>query len=83
MLVPHSGDYDQLKEDKIEERRHAASKYVFNGETEKAILEYNRIIFLDPNNAKMYAERGNLFIKICDLGSAIANYRKANRLMHS
>jgi tetratricopeptide (TPR) repeat protein len=80
MIVPHTGDFDALKLDKIEERRHKASRYVFNGETEKAILEYNRIIFLDPSNAKFYAERGNLFIKICDLGSAIANYRKALRL---
>jgi tetratricopeptide (TPR) repeat protein len=80
MIVPHTGDYDALKADKIEERRHAASKFVYDGETEKAILEYNRIIFLDQNNAKFYAERGNLFIKICDLGSAIANYRKALRL---
>lgn len=65
---------------KIEQRRKLAQGHVADGNIEKAILEYNRIIFLSPNSAEFYEERAQMYLKLSDIGSAIANLRKSLKL---
>lgn len=78
MLQPYS--FNSLTQTKIFERRDKARLLAENGEIEKSILEFNRIIFLDPENPEFYQERAHLFLKLSDLASAIANFRKALKL---
>ena len=69
-----------ITQETINSRKEKAQKFLEQGKVEKAILEYNRIIFLDPECAEFYKERAQLYIKISDIGSAIANLRKSLKL---
>lgn len=85
MLVAKTQNYQAIKDAQMANYMKRAQEYARGGETEKAILEYNRMLFLvkesncyaDP---ALYIERGKLYIQLCDLSSAIANYRKALKL---
>ena len=73
-------NFQALTTDKIQQRRNQAKEYVIEGNIEKAILEYNRIIFLSPNTAEFYEERAQLYLKLADIASAIANLRKSLKI---
>lgn len=76
-------DFQSLTSSKIEQRRIQAREYTASGNIEKAILEYNRIIFLSPNTAEFYEERAQLYLKLSDIASAIANLRKSLKIKPS
>jgi tetratricopeptide (TPR) repeat protein len=76
-------NFNALTSSKIEQRRTLAKQYAAEGNIEKAILEYNRIIFLSPNAAEFYEERAELYIRLTDIASAIANLRKSLKLKPS
>lgn len=48
---------------------------------ESAITRLNKAIALSPNEDAFYAARAESFVKLCDIQSAILNYRKACQLM--
>lgn len=81
MIVEYN--FQALTATKIEQRRQTAKTYMEEGKIEKAILEYNRIIFLSPNTAEFYEERAQLYLKLADIASAIANLRKSLKLKPS
>lgn len=76
-------NFQSLTTNKIEQRRLKAKEYASEGSIEKAILEYNRVIFLSPNNSEFYEERAQLYLKLADIGSAIANLRKSLKIKPS
>ncbi|CAK4752757.1 unnamed protein product [Aphanomyces euteiches] len=51
------------------------------GNYEKAIICYNKACFVNPDDYLIYSARGNAYAKLCDLKSAIANYKKLLSLM--
>lgn len=46
MLVPRAQSYQAIKDAQVEAYMKKAQEYARGGETEKAILEYNRMLFL-------------------------------------
>jgi tetratricopeptide (TPR) repeat protein len=56
------------------------NQYYDQGEFEKAIESYQRIIQSGFFNSKVYYNLGNAFFRNHKLGSAILNYRRAERL---
>lgn len=65
---------------KVHDRAERAKELAREYRLEEALLEYSRAIFLDPNNPEFYKERAELYLKLADLASAIANIRKALKL---
>lgn len=80
MLVSAKETFSSVLLYKLEERQISARKFIEEGNFEQAILEYNKIIFLAPEEPIYYIERAQVYLKIGDLGSAISNYRKATKL---
>ena len=44
---------------------------------ESALIEFNKVLFYDKNIAEVYAEKAEIFIKLCDFSSAIQQFKKA------
>ena len=68
------------------ERLHKANDMIEVCNYEQALVEFNKIIFYDKNSMvltliqivpEVYAERAEIYIKLCDFSSAIANFKKA------
>lgn len=51
-----------------------------NGELDKAIDEFTKVICLDPNFAEAYYERGLIYRDLGELSKAVKNLEKANTL---
>ena len=79
-----------MKQQKIMERLQAASFHIESQNYEQALLEFAKIIFYDKNSKcqklgimlcpvvpEAYAERAEIYIKLCDFSSAISNFKKA------
>ena len=49
-------------------------------EYEGALIEFNKVIFYDKNIPEVYAEKAEIFIKLCDFSSAIQQFKKALQL---
>eukprot|EP00735_Rhodelphis_limneticus_P001234 TRINITY_DN11816_c0_g1::TRINITY_DN11816_c0_g1_i1::g.11536::m.11536 TRINITY_DN11816_c0_g1::TRINITY_DN11816_c0_g1_i1::g.11536 ORF type:complete len:520 (-),score=31.57,sp/Q8NEE8/TTC16_HUMAN/27.13/3e-44,TPR_11/PF13414.1/2.5e-13,TPR_11/PF13414.1/0.00033,TPR_11/PF13414.1/3.1e-06,TPR_11/PF13414.1/4.6e-08,TPR_11/PF13414.1/1.3e-11,TPR_11/PF13414.1/4.7e-07,TPR_11/PF13414.1/1.8e+03,TPR_2/PF07719.12/0.0012,TPR_2/PF07719.12/0.017,TPR_2/PF07719.12/0.0092,TPR_2/PF07719.12/10,TPR_2/PF07719.12/0.047,TPR_2/PF077 len=64
-------------------RNEEGQRYLNTNQLEDAIACFSRAIFLNPLDAVYYANRGDAFIRLCDLKSAIVNYRKAYQLASS
>jgi tetratricopeptide (TPR) repeat protein len=79
-MISTSSPFDSLKTGKIQERLAKARSFMATTEFDKAIFEYNRILFLAPESHEFYYERAQCYLKLCDLSSAIANVRKAFKL---
>jgi Tfp pilus assembly protein PilF len=47
-----------------------------------ALVEFNKVIFYDKNIPEVYAEKAEIYIKLCDFSSAIAQFKKAIMLRH-
>ena len=47
---------------------------------EGALIEFNKVIFYDKNIPEVYAEKAEIFIKLCDFSSAIQQFKKALQL---
>jgi tetratricopeptide (TPR) repeat protein len=50
------------------------------GNFTEAVSHFNGAIYLQPNEATLYAQRAEAHLRVCDLQSAIANLRKAHKL---
>ncbi len=48
-----------------------ATNCVQNMDYEGALIEFNKVIFYDKNIPEVYAEKAEIFIKLCDFSSAI------------
>ncbi|CDW77540.1 tetratricopeptide repeat protein 16 [Stylonychia lemnae] len=64
------------------ERLHRANDYIEVNNYEGALVEFSKIIFYDKNIPEVYAERAEIYIKLCDFSSAISNFKKAISLKH-
>lgn len=77
------------------ERLHKANDCIEINNFEGALIEFNKIIFYDKNSKpqyrslsdevlvpEVYAERAEIYIKLCDFSSAISNFKKAISLKH-
>lgn len=40
-------------------------------------MEFSKILFYDKSIPEAYAERAEIYIKLCDFSSAISNFKKA------
>eukprot|EP00467_Chlorarachnion_reptans_P009088 CAMPEP_0114487220 /NCGR_PEP_ID=MMETSP0109-20121206/646_1 /TAXON_ID=29199 /ORGANISM="Chlorarachnion reptans, Strain CCCM449" /LENGTH=475 /DNA_ID=CAMNT_0001663463 /DNA_START=59 /DNA_END=1483 /DNA_ORIENTATION=+ len=58
-------------------RRTEADKHMKDGRPDLAVTSLSAAIFLKPNIAELYEYRAEIYIQLCDFGSAILNYRKA------
>jgi Tfp pilus assembly protein PilF len=59
------------------ERLQSASAKIDQQDYEGALVEFAKIIFYDKNIPEAYAERAEIYIKLCDFSSAISNFKKA------
>lgn len=50
---------------------------------EEAIRCFDKALFLDPMNGRVYISKAKAFKQLCDFKSSIVNYRKAFRLIRS
>lgn len=64
------------------DRLHRANEFIDIGDLESALYEFNKILFYDKTIADAYAERAEIYLKLCDFSSAIANFKKAIQLKH-
>ena len=58
-------------ESKVYERLKAGTACVQNLDYEGALIEFNKVIFYDKNIPEVYAEKAEIYIKLCDFSSAI------------
>lgn len=69
------------------ERLHKANDLLEVNDLEQALCEFNKILFYDKNSKLMaltsllvpevYAEKAEIYLKLCDFSSAICNFKKA------
>ena len=59
------------------EKLKLGTKCVQNMDYEGALIEFNKVIFYDKNIPEVYAEKAEIYIKLCDFSSAIQQYKKA------
>ena len=64
-------DFNQVKEKMIMERLQAATEQVNQMHYERALIEFNKVLFYDKNIGEVYAEKAEIYIKMCDFSSAI------------
>lgn len=69
--------FSEARKQIIVDRLHRASDFVEVGDLESALCEFNKILFYDKSIAEAYAERAEIYLKLCDFSSAIANFKKA------
>ena len=62
------------------EKLHRANDMIEINNYEGALVEFTKIIFFDKNIPEVYAERAEIYIKLCDFSSAISNFKKALQL---
>jgi len=53
------------------ERLKAATEHVQALDFDSALVEFNKVIFYDKNIPEVYAEKAEIYIKLCDFSSAI------------
>ena len=53
------------------ERLQSATEMVNQMNYEKALVEFNKVLFYDKNIGEVYAEKAEIYIKMCDFSSAI------------
>jgi len=71
-----------MKESTILKKLESGAKFVQNMDYESALIEFNKVIFYDKNLPEVYAEKAEIYIKLCDFSSAIQNFKKALMLRH-
>ena len=64
-------DFNQIKEKNILERLQSATEQVNQMNYEGALIEFNKVLFYDKNIAEVFAEKAEIYIKMCDFSSAI------------
>jgi len=64
-------DFNAEKEKVIEEKLKEGTKAVYNMDYETALIHFNKVIFYDKNIPEVYAEKAEIYIKLCDFSSAI------------
>lgn len=74
--------FSEARKQIIMDRLHRASDFVEVGDLESALCEFNKILFYDKTIAEAYAERAEIYLKLCDFSSAIANFKKAIQLKY-
>ena len=70
-------NFADVKKKNIMERLHRANDMIEVNDLEGALTEFSKIIFYDKNIPEVYAERAEIYIKLCDFSSAISNFKKA------
>lgn len=50
---------------------------------EKALVEFNKVLFYDKTIPEVFVEKAEIYIKLCDFSSAIQCFKKALYLKHS
>lgn len=53
---------------------------VNNHDYEGALIAFNKVLFFDKNIAEVYAEKAEIYIKLCDFSSAIQQFKAALRI---
>ncbi len=56
---------------KIGERLEAAAKCITDMDYEGALIEFNKVLFYNKEMPNVYAEKAEIYIKLCDFSSAI------------
>ena len=75
-------DYNTVKQRTIKEKLEAATVCVQNFDFEGALMLFNKVIFYDKTIAEVYAEKAELYMKMCDFSSAIQQFKKALYFKH-
>ena len=69
--VKQTFDYAEVKLQKIGERLEAAAKCIMDMDYEGALIEFNKVLFYNKEMPNVYAEKAEIYIKLCDFSSAI------------
>lgn len=64
-------DFGQAIEKKIMQKMQEGTECVQNMDYEGALIAFNKVIFYDKKIAEVYAEKAEIYIKLCDFSSAI------------
>ncbi|CEM38002.1 unnamed protein product [Vitrella brassicaformis CCMP3155] len=75
-----SDSFGAIQRSQASRRRDAAEKASAGGNYDSAIAELTRAIYLTPDDAHLYVERGDAYLNLRDLNSAKRNYKKALQL---
>lgn len=64
-------DFGQAIEKKIMQKMQEGTECVQNMDYEGALIAFNKVIFYDKKIPEVYAEKAEIYIKLCDFSSAI------------
>ncbi|MDP2807432.1 MAG: tetratricopeptide repeat protein, partial [bacterium] len=62
---------------KVDQIRTKAAEFFQKGDYAKAVLEYKKVLELEPGNASVYNFIGDAFVKLNNVDEAVANYMEA------
>ena len=75
-------DFGQAIEKKIMQKMQEGTECVQNMDYEGALIAFNKVIFYDKKIPEVYAEKAEIYIKLCDFSSAIQQFKVALRIRH-
>ena len=64
-------DYNGLKEQTIKNKLEQATKCIEQMDFEGALIAFNKALFYNKEIAVVYAEKAEIYTKLCDFSSAI------------
>ena len=64
-------DFAQIKEDKILEKLRQAEEALEDEDLDKALVDFNKVLFYDKTIPEVFVEKAEIYIKLCDFSSAI------------
>ena len=62
---------------KVDQIRTKAAEFFQKGDFAKAVLEYKKVLELEPGNASVYNFIGDAFVKLNNIDEAVTNYMEA------
>ena len=62
---------------KVDQIRTKAAEFFQKGDYAKAVLEYKKVLELEPGNASVYNFIGDAFVKLNNIDEAVTNYMEA------
>jgi len=70
----------QDSKDSVQRRLNDANELIARGKYESAVIHLQKAIFLCPEDPDLYIARGDAYLGVYDISSAIQNYRRADKL---
>ena len=71
MYLTQALNFGHAIEKKIIEKMKEGTECVHNMDYEGALIAFNKVLFYDKKIAEVFAEKAEIYIKLCDFSSAI------------